>query len=93
MDPLILAGLPLLPVALVVATYVESDPSALSDHVINRLGLTGSAAALFRDVLTGAGQNQRADAPGLRAREELAHTRPVVRKIGYSSLMSSTGVR
>ena len=53
----------LLPVALVVATYVESDPSALSDHVINRLGLTGSAAALFRDVLTGAGQNQLGATP------------------------------
>jgi uncharacterized BrkB/YihY/UPF0761 family membrane protein len=48
----------MLPVALVVATYAESNPSALSDHVIHRLGLTGSTAALFHDVLTGAGENQ-----------------------------------
>jgi membrane protein len=48
----------LLPAALVIATYIDHDPAGLADHVVHRLGLTGSTAALFRDVLTGAGQNQ-----------------------------------
>jgi membrane protein len=47
-----------LPATLVIATYVDNDPAGLADRVVHRLNLHGSTAALFRDVLTGAGQNQ-----------------------------------
>ena len=45
--------LTVLPAALVMASYTE-NPNALSNHVIDRLGLRGETADLFRGVLTGA---------------------------------------
>ena len=45
--------LTVLPAALVMASYTQS-PNALSNHVIDRLGLRGETADLFRGVLTGA---------------------------------------
>ena len=45
----------LLPLALVLETYMYSDPNALSDHLINRLGLSGPAATFLGAVITGAG--------------------------------------
>ena len=47
--------LTVLPVTLVEASYVFSDPTALADHLNHRLGLTGGTASLVRTVLVGAG--------------------------------------
>jgi membrane protein len=48
----------LLPALLVLSSYVESDPHSLADHVTRRLGLTGSTASLFHDVLLGVGERK-----------------------------------
>jgi membrane protein len=50
--------LSLLPVIVVVETYLYSDSSALSDHLIKRLGLTGPAATLLVQVVSGASTNK-----------------------------------
>jgi membrane protein len=50
--------LTVLPVTLVEASYVYSNPSALADHAEHRLGLTGTTATLFRSVLVGAGEHR-----------------------------------
>jgi len=42
------------PAAIAVGTYAEPKPGSLSNSVVDRLHLTGSTAALFRDVLTNA---------------------------------------
>src|SRR5579871_2977397 len=47
--------LTLIPAALVASSYIYDDPSACSDRVEHRLGLTGATAALFHGVLVGAG--------------------------------------
>jgi uncharacterized BrkB/YihY/UPF0761 family membrane protein len=46
--------LTLLPAALVMSSYLESDPNAFATHVIHRLGLHGATETLFRGVLQGA---------------------------------------
>ena len=48
----------LLPALLVLSSYVEKDPHALADHVTRRLGLTGSTASLFHNVLQGVGERR-----------------------------------
>jgi membrane protein len=48
----------LLPAVIVMGTYLERNPAALADHVIHRLGLTGTVASLVHEVLAGAGENQ-----------------------------------
>lgn len=48
----------LLPVAIVVETYVYRDPTALSDHLVRRLSLRGPAATFVGGVITGAGSNK-----------------------------------
>lgn len=50
--------LTLLPAALVMSSYLDTDPNALSTHVIHRLGLHGATATLFRGVLQGAAGHQ-----------------------------------
>jgi membrane protein len=50
--------LTLLPALLVESTYIFSDPSAWSTRVERRLGLKGETAALFHQVLVGAGNHQ-----------------------------------
>jgi len=50
--------LTVLPVTLVEASYVYSNPAALADRVEHRLGLTGDTAVLFRTVLVGAGEHR-----------------------------------
>jgi uncharacterized BrkB/YihY/UPF0761 family membrane protein len=50
--------LTLLPAMLVESSYMYSDPSAWSDRVEHRLGLTGQTAALFHGVLVGSGQHK-----------------------------------
>ncbi len=47
--------LTVLPAALVIDSYLDSDPNSLADHVIHRLGLHGATETLFRSVLQGAG--------------------------------------
>ena len=47
--------LTVLPAALVLESYVDTDPNALANHVIERLGLHGATEDLFRSVLQGAG--------------------------------------
>ena len=47
--------LTVLPAALVIDSYLETDPNALANHVIDRLGLKGATEDLFRSVLQGAG--------------------------------------
>ena len=47
--------LTVLPAALVLDSYLDTNPNALADHVIKRLGLHGSTEDLFRGVLQGAG--------------------------------------
>ncbi|MGZ4439716.1 MAG: YhjD/YihY/BrkB family envelope integrity protein [Gaiellaceae bacterium] len=47
--------LTVLPAALVLDSYLETDPNALANSVIKRLGLHGSTEDLFRSVLQGAG--------------------------------------
>ena len=47
-----------LPVMLVVSSYLDRDPTAMADRTIRRLGLTGQTADLMRGVLTGAAQNK-----------------------------------
>ncbi len=47
--------LTVLPAALVIDSYLDTDPNSLSDHVIKRLGLHGATETLFRSVLQGAG--------------------------------------
>jgi membrane protein len=48
----------LLPAAIAVATYTDSDPRAVSARLIARLSLRGETANLTRDVLQGAGGHQ-----------------------------------
>jgi membrane protein len=48
----------LLPVAIVMETYVYGDPTALADHLVTRLSLRGPAATFVGDVITGAGSNK-----------------------------------
>ena len=43
---------------LVVASYVYSDPTALSRRIEHRLALHGTTATLFSTVLVGAGENK-----------------------------------
>jgi hypothetical protein len=50
--------LTILPVTLVEASYVYSNPDALANHAVHRLGLTGTTASLFRTVLIGAGEHR-----------------------------------
>jgi uncharacterized BrkB/YihY/UPF0761 family membrane protein len=50
--------LTLLPALLVEASYLYDDPNALSNRVIHRLDLTGSAASLFRTVMVGSGNHK-----------------------------------
>jgi membrane protein len=50
--------LTLLPALLVESTYIFSDPSAWSNRVERRLGLTGETATLFHQVLVGAGNHK-----------------------------------
>jgi membrane protein len=47
--------LTVLPAALVIDSYLDSNPNSLADHVIHRLGLHGATETLFRSVLQGAG--------------------------------------
>jgi membrane protein len=47
--------LTVLPAALVLDSYLDTNPNALADNVIKRLGLHGSTETLFRGVLQGAG--------------------------------------
>ncbi len=47
--------LTVLPAALVIDSYLDTDPNALANHVVERLGLHGATEALFRSVLQGAG--------------------------------------
>ncbi len=47
--------LTVLPAALVLDSYLDTNPNALADHVIKRLGLHGATEDLFRSVLQGAG--------------------------------------
>jgi uncharacterized BrkB/YihY/UPF0761 family membrane protein len=47
--------LTILPAALVIDSYLDTNPNALADHVIKRLGLHGATEDLFRSVLQGAG--------------------------------------
>jgi uncharacterized BrkB/YihY/UPF0761 family membrane protein len=48
----------MLPAAIVVATYADSDAEAVAARLIARLDLTGETANLTRDVLQGAGRHQ-----------------------------------
>ncbi len=50
--------LTVLPALLVESTYVFNDPNAWSTRVEHRLGLTGETAALFHQVLVGAGNHK-----------------------------------
>jgi membrane protein len=50
--------LSLFPVVVVVETYLYRNPGALSDHLIRRLGLTGPAATLLVQVVSGASSNK-----------------------------------
>jgi membrane protein len=50
--------LTLLPAILVESSYIFKDPSAWSDRVEHRLGLTGATAALFHGVLVGSGEHK-----------------------------------
>jgi uncharacterized BrkB/YihY/UPF0761 family membrane protein len=45
--------LTVLPAALVMASYMDTNPDALSNHMINRLGLRGATADLIHGVLSG----------------------------------------
>ncbi len=47
--------LTILPAALVIDSYLDTNPNALADNVIKRLGLHGATEDLFRSVLQGAG--------------------------------------
>jgi len=48
----------LLPAALAMASYADSDPGAAADNLIQRLHLKGATASLVREVLSGAGGHQ-----------------------------------
>jgi membrane protein len=50
--------LTLIPAILVESSYVFKDPSAWSDRVEHRLGLTGETATLFHSVLVGSGEHK-----------------------------------
>ncbi len=45
--------LTVLPAALVMASYMDSNPDALSNHMIHRLGLRGATTDLIHGVLSG----------------------------------------
>jgi membrane protein len=48
----------MLPVVLVVASYIYSDPTSLAHRVEHRLRLHGSTADLFSTVMVGAGEHK-----------------------------------
>jgi membrane protein len=48
----------MLPVMLVAASYIYSDPTALADRIEHRLGLHGTTAALFSTVMVGTGEHK-----------------------------------
>jgi membrane protein len=48
----------LLPAVIAMASYADSDPTAVASRLIARLHLSGQTAALTRDVLQGAGGHQ-----------------------------------
>jgi membrane protein len=50
--------LTMLPVALVTASYVYKDPTALSDRIEHRLKLRGTTADLFSSVMRGTGEHK-----------------------------------
>lgn len=50
--------LTVVPMMIVEASYVYSDPGALADRVERRLGLSGATAHLFHTVLVGAGTHR-----------------------------------
>lgn len=50
--------LTIVPILIVEAGYVYSDPNALAQRVERRLGLSGPTAELFRTVLVGAGEHK-----------------------------------
>lgn len=50
--------LTIVPILIVEAGYVYSDPAALAGRIQYRLGLTGATAELFRTVLVGAGEHK-----------------------------------
>jgi membrane protein len=50
--------LTIVPILVVEAGYVYSDPNALANRVERRLGLSGPTAELFRTVLVGAGEHR-----------------------------------
>src|SRR5436190_7685414 len=50
--------LTVIPVMLVAASYVYSDPTALADRIERRLGLHGQTAALFSTVMVGVGEHK-----------------------------------
>ena len=50
--------LTVLPVMLVAASYLYSDPHALADRVESRLHLHGATATLFSTVMVGAGEHK-----------------------------------
>jgi membrane protein len=50
--------LTVVPIMIVEASYVYSDPSALADRVERRLGLSGATGELFHTVLVGAGTHR-----------------------------------
>jgi membrane protein len=47
-----------LPVIVVIQSYLYSDSAAASSHLIKRLGLTGSSATFLSDVITGSSSNK-----------------------------------
>jgi membrane protein len=50
--------LTMVPILVVEAGYVYSNPAALAGRIQHRLGLTGATAELFRTVLVGAGEHK-----------------------------------
>jgi uncharacterized BrkB/YihY/UPF0761 family membrane protein len=48
----------MVPVMLVAAGYVYSDPTALADRIEHRLGLQGTTAELFSSVMVGTGEHK-----------------------------------
>jgi membrane protein len=50
--------LAVVPAVLVLAEYLQRNPSALADHLVSRYHLTGSAATTLHDVLEGNKQHE-----------------------------------
>ena len=81
----------LLPAAIAVATYADSDAGAVSARLIARLGLGGRTANLTRDVLRRAGGHRSPRRPADGAEEDERHAVEQRANLPVSSIEASRG--